>query len=65
MCIVFLVMKLKEDKPEEYGRAAEWEFGVESRKGKILCTVVKYWGRILLMEQDELCKKGKAVPSQA
>jgi hypothetical protein len=34
--------------------AAEWEFCVESRKGKMLCTIVKYWNRILLMEQDEL-----------
>jgi hypothetical protein len=34
--------------------AAEWELGRESRKGRILCSVVKYWYRTLLMEKDEL-----------
>ena len=36
--------------------AAEWELGRESSRGKVLCTIVKYWYRILFMEGDELLK---------
>jgi hypothetical protein len=36
--------------------AAEWILGRESRRGTMLCSVVKYWHRTLLMEKDELLK---------
>jgi hypothetical protein len=36
--------------------AAEWKLGIDCNKGKMLCTTMKYWYRILLMEQDELLK---------
>ena len=35
---------------------AEWGLGREGRKGRVLCSVVKYWYRALLMEKDELLK---------
>jgi len=44
-------------KPKEHSkREAEWELGRESRKGMMLCGVVKYWYRTLLVEKDELLK---------
>jgi hypothetical protein len=36
--------------------AAEWELGRETRKGRMLCSVVKFWYRTLLMEKEELLK---------
>jgi hypothetical protein len=36
--------------------AAQWEPGGESRKGKMLCNIVKFWYRMLLMEKDRTIK---------
>lgn len=33
---------------------AELEWGIDSRKGKVLCMIVKCWQRILQMDKEEL-----------
>jgi hypothetical protein len=36
--------------------AAELELGRDSRRGKVMCTLVKYWQRILQMDKDDLVR---------
>lgn len=58
LCIVFLFMKLKEDfvsRPHAPGTQLSSGMGIWCRKQERQDTViVKYWNRILLMEQNEL-----------
>jgi hypothetical protein len=35
---------------------AELEMNTGSRRGKVLCLVVKYWPRILQMEKEEIVR---------
>jgi hypothetical protein len=41
--------------------AAQWEPGGESRKGKLLCNVVKFWYRMLPIEKENYSNAAMSV----
>jgi hypothetical protein len=49
------ILRLKE-RQENNNVSKRRKLGTDSRKGKMLCIIVKHWYKILLMERDKLLK---------